>query len=65
MYMLPHTSIMVCTFQMGVVELLIEVLFFLVLEFYFLCYVIFNGAGFGSSVLLFMSVDFKADVFWS
>jgi len=38
LYMLPHTFVMVCKFKMGLVELLVEVLFFLVLKFYFLIY---------------------------
>ena len=63
--MLPHTSVMVCAFKVGVVELLVEVLLFLALEFYFLCYTETDGVGLISSILLCMSVDFKADVFRS
>jgi hypothetical protein len=56
---------MVCAFKVGVVELLVEVLLFLVLEFYFLTYTEPVGVGFSSSILLCASVDFKADVFRS
>jgi hypothetical protein len=45
--------------------LLVEVLLFLVLEFYFLTYTEPDGVGFSSPILLCMSVDFKADVFRS
>jgi hypothetical protein len=41
--MLPHIFVLVCTFQVGVVELLVEVLFFLVLELYFLTYTESDG----------------------
>ena len=58
-------SVMVCAFKVGIVELLVEVLLFLVMEFYFLSYTESDGAGFGSSLLPCMSVDFKADVFRS
>jgi hypothetical protein len=63
--MLPHTSVMVCAFKVEAVELLVEVLLFLVLEFYFLIYTEPDGVGFSSSILLCVSVDFKADVFRS
>ena len=63
--MLPHISVMVCAFKVGVVELLVEVLLFPVLEFYFLTYTEPDGVCFSSSILLCMSVDFKADVFRS
>jgi hypothetical protein len=59
--MLPRTFVMVCAFKVGAIELLVEVLLFLVLEFYFLTYTEPEGVGFSSSTLLFMSVDFKAD----
>ena len=65
MHMLPHTSVMVYSFKVGVIELLVDVLLFLVLEFYFLIYTESDGFGFGSSILPCMSVDFKADVFRS
>ena len=58
-------SVMMCTFKAGVVELMVEVLLLLVLEFYFLTYAEPDGFGFNSSILLCMSVDFKADVFRS
>ena len=47
---------MVCAFKVGVVELLVEVLLFLVLEFYFLTYTEPDGVGFSSSILLCMSL---------
>jgi len=51
MHMLSHTSILVCAFKVGVIELLVDVLLFLVLEFYFLIYTESDGVDFGSSIL--------------
>ena len=50
---------------MRTVQLLVKVLLLLILEFYFLTYTEPDGVGFRSSILLCMSVDFKADVFRS
>jgi hypothetical protein len=63
--MLPHTFVLMCTFQVGVVELLVEVLFFLVLEPYFLTYTESDGVGFSFFVLLRASFAFEANVFGS
>ena len=55
---------MVCAFKVGVVELLVEVLLFLVMEFYFLSYTESDGVGFGSSILPCMSVDFRSQIIY-
>ena len=54
--------IMMCTFEVGLVEFLVEMLFYLVLEFYLLIYREPDGVGCSSFILLCMSVDFEADV---
>ena len=60
--MLPHTFVMMCTFEMRLVKLLVEMLFPLVLEFDLLIYTESDGIGCSFLILLFMSIDFEADV---
>jgi hypothetical protein len=49
---LPHTVILVCTFQMSVVQSLVEVLFLLLQELDFLVYSEFDCVGCSFIVLL-------------
>jgi hypothetical protein len=60
--MLPHTFVMMCTFEVRMVKLLVEMLFPLVLEFDLLIYVESDGIDCSFLILLFMSTDFEADV---
>jgi len=62
LYMLPHTVVMVCTLQVSLVQLLVEVLFLLVLELDLLIYMEFDGIGCSFLVLLFTFFDLDADV---
>jgi hypothetical protein len=64
LYMLPQIVILMCAFQLSLVELLVEVLLLLVVqEFYFLVYAKSDCIGCSFSVLLPSSIDLDADVF--
>jgi hypothetical protein len=61
--MLPHTVIVVCTFELRSVELLVEMLLLLIEELDLLIDAERDSICYCFSILLFASVDSEADVF--
>ena len=62
--MLPHNIVMMCTFEVRLVKLPVEMLFPFVLELVLLVYAEFDGLGCRFSILLFTTVHLEADFIW-